>query len=325
MPSANRACSRATLASSTGPGEPLRLSPVPGPCRAPRPSRRRSRRLGHRGGGALHAGAARPAGLARPGPRNERPRQRHGVGARRAARRADEVYCSVARNLRARLLPRTVIPIEGAKRGSAVDGCAVSRPGRAWSASGTAGPNLAPRSRRRHGHRAALALRPRRGVPRHIHRRYPLFHVTACLDDVLADPEVDASCCAIRVFTQKYLKATTTPAGKHVFVEQDARAHRGCSRGRGRRSRATDVRSDVHDSCRCAPQGQCPRARGRRAVLDLLEPCEPRAPPARRQRRGDLGPHDFSILRYGLGERPATILDRPRLDCPASSTSRSSR
>src|SRR5437867_377014 len=51
-------------------------------------------------------------------------------------------------------------------------------------------------------------------------RRYPGATATRRIDDVLADPAVDAVVIATPVFTHSYLARQALMAGKHTFVEK---------------------------------------------------------------------------------------------------------
>ena len=83
------------------------------------------------------------------------------------------------------------------------------------------GPNLARNFAGLPGCRAALAAAtpPRRRAPRR-RLQFPGARVTAELDDLLADPELDAIVLATPVPSHADLAVRVLEAGKHCFVEK---------------------------------------------------------------------------------------------------------
>jgi predicted dehydrogenase len=143
-------------------------------------------------------------------------------------------------------------------------------------------------------------------------RRYPFVAATVELDEVLADPEVDAVFLATPVFTHYDLCATSLLAGKHTFVEKPLapsapRADALISLA-GERDR---VLMCGHTFIYSPPVRALKRMLDQRLLGTVYFVSSSRVNLGLHQRDvsvvWDLGPHDFSILLYWLGELPCTV------------------
>jgi predicted dehydrogenase len=144
------------------------------------------------------------------------------------------------------------------------------------------------------------------------HRRYPACQVTTDVDRILADSTVDALMIATPVFTHYDLAARTLRAGKHAFVEKPLAPSAPL---------ADDLLALAREHDRVLMCGHTfiysPAVRAVKRMLeahtlgDVYFISSSRVNLGLHQRDvsvvWDLGPHDFSILRYWLGETPATI------------------
>ena len=143
-------------------------------------------------------------------------------------------------------------------------------------------------------------------------RRHPAAATTAHLDDVLADPTVDAVVIATPVFTHYDLAARSLRAGKHVFVEKPLAPS----------SREADLLVALaeekglalmcgHTFVYSPPVRAVKEMLDRRAIGDLFFISSNRVNLGLHQRDvsvvWDLGPHDFSILLYWLDELPESV------------------
>jgi predicted dehydrogenase len=142
--------------------------------------------------------------------------------------------------------------------------------------------------------------------------RYPAVSATTDIDDVLADPDVDAVVLATPVFTHSDLAARVLDAGKHVFVEKPLAASSAEAAGlvelAGRSERVLMCGHTFIYS---------PPVRAVKALLDREELGQVFFVSSSRVNLGlhqrdisvvwDLGPHDFSILLYWFGEMPTKL------------------
>ena len=139
--------------------------------------------------------------------------------------------------------------------------------------------------------------------------RYPAVEATTSFQDVLADPRVDAVLIATPVSTHHALASAALAAGKHTFIEKPLAASSGEALDLiDRAQRADRVLMPGHTFLYSPPVtmirsliengelGEIYFISTSRVNLGLHQPDVSVA--------WDLGPHDFSILRYWLGEPP---------------------
>ncbi len=143
-------------------------------------------------------------------------------------------------------------------------------------------------------------------------RRYPSASPTQNVDAVLDDPEVDAVLIATPVFTHFDLAARSLGAGKHTFVEKPLAPSA---------EEADELAMKAHREDLVLMCGHTflysPPVRAVKETLDGGELGEIFFISSSRVNLGlhqpdvsvvwDLGPHDFSILRYWLGEMPTRV------------------
>lgn len=143
-------------------------------------------------------------------------------------------------------------------------------------------------------------------------RRYPSLRTTTALDLVLGDDAVDAIAIATPVSTHHRLAGDALRAGKHVLVEKPLAASAAealdliaLARQRelvlmpGHTFLYSPPVNVVCDYIAAGELGEIFFVSTSRVNLGLHQPDVSVA--------WDLGPHDFSILRYWLGERPTTV------------------
>jgi predicted dehydrogenase len=143
-------------------------------------------------------------------------------------------------------------------------------------------------------------------------RRYPSVHQSRNYEAILRDPEIDGVVLATPVYTHFDLASRALHAGKHVFVEKplapsteqaDALLNLANANGLGLMCGHTFVYS--------------PPVRAVKDLIDNGELGDIYFISASRVNLGlhqrdvsvlwDLGPHDFSILLYWLGEAPESV------------------
>jgi predicted dehydrogenase len=143
-------------------------------------------------------------------------------------------------------------------------------------------------------------------------RRYPGARATACFEDLLSDPSLDAVLIATPVFTHFELAAQALHAGKHTFVEKPL------APSTAEASELIELAEDRDVRLMC---GQTflysPAVRAIKRLIELNELGEIFFISSSRVNLGlhqrdvsvvwDLGPHDFSILLHWLEEMPETI------------------
>ena len=143
-------------------------------------------------------------------------------------------------------------------------------------------------------------------------RRYPAVSATTQFDVLLEDPTLDAIMIATPIGTHAALAAASLRAGKHTFVEKPLAASAVEAEELARIAREAGLVLMCGHTFTFSPPV--------RAVKELLDAGElgdlyfissSRVNLGLHQRDvsviWDLGPHDFSILRYWLDERPETI------------------
>jgi predicted dehydrogenase len=147
---------------------------------------------------------------------------------------------------------------------------------------------------------------------RRFRRRYPAIEPTTDVGRVLADDTIDAVFIATPVFTHYELAAASLRAGKHTFVEKPlAPAVEAADHLIDLAQRHERVLMCGHTFIYSPPVRQLKRLLESHALGDLYFLSSSRVNLGLHQRDvsvvWDLGPHDFSILRYWLEEIPATI------------------
>jgi predicted dehydrogenase len=143
-------------------------------------------------------------------------------------------------------------------------------------------------------------------------RRYPALHRTADFEEVIDDSSVEAVVVATPVSTHHGLAQEALETGKHVFVEKPLAASSGHAvnlveladeRGLVLMPGHTFLYSPsvrmVRDLITSGEIGEVYFVSTSRVNLGIHQPDVSVV--------WDLGPHDFSILRYWLGELPATV------------------
>ena len=150
-----------------------------------------------------------------------------------------------------------------------------------------------------------------------ITRRYPAVKATTSFSDVLSDERVDAVVVATPVSKHHALAAAALEAGKHVFVEKPLAAssqeslalielaeRSGLVLMPGHTFLYSPPVTMVRDMIQAGELGEIYFISTSRVNLGLHQPDVSVA--------WDLGPHDFSILRYWLNETPrhASALSR---------------
>ena len=143
-------------------------------------------------------------------------------------------------------------------------------------------------------------------------RRYPAARATTDFDDLLDDDALDAILLATPVFTHYDLALKSLEAGKHTFVEKPLAPSL---------AKADELIETARDSNLALMCGHTfiysPPVRAVKELIDRGELGEVHFISSSRVNLGlhqrdvsviwDLGPHDFSILRYWLDEKPASI------------------
>ena len=143
-------------------------------------------------------------------------------------------------------------------------------------------------------------------------RRYPAARATTRIDDLLADPKLDAVVLATPVFTHFYLASRALTAGKHVFVEKPLATS---SAEADQLARMAEMEGLV---LMCGHTFiYSPPVRAVKELLDQGALGQVYFVSSSRVNLGlhqsdisvvwDLGPHDFSILLYWFDELPTTI------------------
>ena len=174
------------------------------------------------------------------------------------------------------------------------------------------GPEPRTRPARARRGRGRARLRRQRGVAGEGRRRYPAVRRTTRFEDVLEDESIDAVVIATPVSTHYELALAALEAGKHVFVEKPMA---GSSNEAEKLIRAAEERGltlmpghtflyspPVNVVRRADPSGELGEIyfiSTSRVNLGLHQPDVSVI--------WDLGPHDFSILRYWLGDTPTEV------------------
>ena len=145
-----------------------------------------------------------------------------------------------------------------------------------------------------------------------IRRRYPAIPGTRSFDAVLNDPTVDAVAVATPVSTHYDLCSRALHAGKHVFVEKPLAGSSVEALELIETARARDlVLMPGHTFLYSPPVDTIRRLIASGELGDIYFISTSRVNLGLHQAdvsvAWDLGPHDFSILRYWLGETPSHV------------------
>jgi protoporphyrinogen oxidase/predicted dehydrogenase len=143
-------------------------------------------------------------------------------------------------------------------------------------------------------------------------RRYPETQVTTFAEEMLADPELDAVAIATPVSTHHHLAAAALDAGKHVFVEKPLAASTFEARDLLLRAQQSErVLMPGHTFLYSPPVLKIKELLDAGALGDVYFISMSRVNLGLHQPDvsvvWDLGPHDFSILRFWLGMLPTEI------------------
>jgi len=143
-------------------------------------------------------------------------------------------------------------------------------------------------------------------------RRYPAARTTASFDDVLAADDVEAVVIATPVATHHPLGAAALSAGKHVYIEKPLCASTGEALELARLARRTGRVLMPGHTFLYSPPVNCIRDLLRSGELgEIYFVSMSRVNLGLHQSDAsvawDLGPHDFSILRYWFGETPRWV------------------
>jgi predicted dehydrogenase len=143
-------------------------------------------------------------------------------------------------------------------------------------------------------------------------RRFPAVGYCRDLDAVLDDPTIEAVAIATPVATHHALAAAALDAGKHVFVEKPLAATLDEGADLVRRARRAGlVLMPGHTFLYSPPVNLIRDLIARGELGDIYFTSMSRVNLGIHQQDvsvvWDLGPHDFSILRYWLGESPARV------------------
>jgi predicted dehydrogenase len=174
------------------------------------------------------------------------------------------------------------------------------------------GPNLV-RNIQEHANAEIVAVCDRREEAlQRIGRRFPSVRLTTDLEELLAADDIDAVAVATPVSTHHPIASAALAAGKHVFVEKPLAGSTDQALDLARLARRqglvlmpghTFLYSPpvnlIRDLLREEALGEIYFISMSRVNLGLHQPDVSVA--------WDLGPHDFSILRYWLEETPASI------------------
>lgn len=145
-----------------------------------------------------------------------------------------------------------------------------------------------------------------------IRRRYPAVRGTTRVDEVLADPQIDAFVIATPVSTHFELVDAALKAGKHVFVEKPlASSSAEAERLVRLAAEFGRVLMPGHTFLYSPPVVRVKQMIESGEVGDVYFVSTSRVNLGLHQADvsvvWDLGPHDFSILRYWLGESPRFV------------------
>jgi len=174
------------------------------------------------------------------------------------------------------------------------------------------GPNLVRNLHELPDTEVAYVCDRRRSTFERVGRRYPAVQQTTRYIEVLEDPTVDAVAIATTVGTHYDLAERALNAGKHVFVEKplacsteqclsliELAAEKGLILMPGHTFLYSPPVNKIRDLIRGGELGEIYSISMSRVNLGLHQPDVSVV--------WDLGPHDFSILRYWLDETPTHV------------------
>jgi predicted dehydrogenase len=174
------------------------------------------------------------------------------------------------------------------------------------------GPNLLRNLHELPGAEVAAVCDAKEAALDAVGRRYPAIPRRSSFDDVLADPGVDAVAIATPVHTHHRLASAALRAGKHVFIEKPLAASSAEARSLIALANERDLVLmpghtflysppvvAIRDLIRAGDLGDIYFISMSRVNLGLHQPDVGVA--------WDLGPHDFSILRFWLEETPTQV------------------
>jgi predicted dehydrogenase len=179
------------------------------------------------------------------------------------------------------------------------------------------GPNLVRNLHELEGAEVAYVCDLREDALAKMSRRYPSVATTTSYADVLADPSVDAVVIATPVSSHHPLAAAALGAGKHVFVEKPLAASAGEAEDLIALAEERElVLMPGHTFLYSPPVNMIRELIHRGDLGEIYFISTSRVNLGLHQSdvsvAWDLGPHDFSILRYWLEETPthASALSR---------------
>jgi predicted dehydrogenase len=143
-------------------------------------------------------------------------------------------------------------------------------------------------------------------------KRYPGLRTTTSFDEMISDPELDAVAIATPVSTHHELAAAALDAGKHVFIEKPLSAATLSARDLVERAtKANLVLMPGHTFLYSPPVLKIKELLDAGALGDIYFVSMSRVNLGLHQPDvsvvWDLGPHDFSILRFWLGMLPTEV------------------
>ncbi len=143
-------------------------------------------------------------------------------------------------------------------------------------------------------------------------RRYPAVSMTTDFDDILAAEEIEAVAIATPISTHYPLACAALAAGKHVFIEKPLARSTGHALDLARRARGAGKVLMPGHTFLYSPPVNCVRELLRAGELgEIYFISMSRVNLGLHQHDAsvawDLGPHDFSILRYWLSEAPRYV------------------
>lgn len=145
-----------------------------------------------------------------------------------------------------------------------------------------------------------------------VHHRYPAVEATTSFDDLLHDQSIEAVVIATPVSTHERLASAALEAGKHVFVEKPLAASSTGALSLGRKAEERGLVLMTGHTFLYSPPVNAIRALIEKGELgDVYFISTSRVNLGLHQPDvsvvWDLGPHDFSILGFWLGETPTHV------------------